>query len=161
MPRGRASAAGGPPHAAAIRSPVAPIRNAAGLPDSGPRCSQRLAPAARTPTPGTNTAAVASSAITNSAGARRSTRAMPTRTTTAPSTPPTTTAMACRNAKWCGAPRPGGPGRAPALATIARPSAPSPTAGTISKATAAVRRAISETEEEADAGVEEIAEHRV
>ena len=55
----------------------------------------------------------------------------------------------------------GRPGRAPALATIARPSAPSPTAGTISKATAAVRRAISEAEEQADAGVEEIAEQRV
>ena len=84
-------------HAATSR-PVAPIKNGAGFPENGPSRSQRLAPAARTPMWGTNTAAVAISAARNSAGAARSTRSTPTRTTTQPSAPPSTMPTACRTA---------------------------------------------------------------
>ena len=110
-PRPRRAAPGaGRAHAAAISSPVAPIRNGAGLPDSGPRCSQRLAPAARTPTPGTNTAAVASSAIDEQrrrqARARgRCRRARPPRRARRP--PRRRWPAATRSG--CGAPRPGAP----------------------------------------------------
>ena len=148
-------------HAATSR-PVAPIRNGAGLPESGPSRSQRLAPAARTPMPGTNTAAVASSAAQEQRRAPRAARARRRR-----ARPPSRARRRAR-CRWLSDREVGGgaeAGRpraaAPALATIARSSAASPTAGHDQQHDRCGSAApCSETDEQADARVEDVAEQR-